>query len=107
MGKILRSKSSLTDRYQTTIPEPIREALHLNKRDKIEYVVDGNGKVMIARASEDDDPVLDKFLLFLAKDMQNHPEHIKSINPTLFSRAKSLVADVEIDLDAPLSEKDE
>jgi len=31
MGKLLQAESTLTDRYQTTIPEPIRESLHLSK----------------------------------------------------------------------------
>jgi antitoxin PrlF len=106
MAKVLHSQSTLTDRYQTTIPEQIRDALHLGKRDKIEYVVEGNGKVMISRADQDD-PVLDKFLIFLANDIENHPKHVKPINANLYSRAKSLVSDIEIDLDAPLSEKDE
>jgi antitoxin PrlF len=106
MGKFLHSQSTLTDRYQTTVPEPVRNALHLNKRDKIEYVIDDSGKVMISRADEDD-PILGKFLLFLANDIKNHPEHIKPINSALFARAKSLVSNIEIDLDAPLSDKDE
>ena len=29
------AESTLTDRYQTTVPEPVRKALGLNKRDKI------------------------------------------------------------------------
>ncbi|NBD32458.1 MAG: regulator, partial [Cyanobacteria bacterium] len=29
------SESTLTNRYQTTIPEPVRKALGLKKRDKI------------------------------------------------------------------------
>ena len=106
MVKILHSQSTLTDRYQTTIPEPIRYALHLGKRDKIEYVIEDNGKVIISRL-EEDDPVLGEFLSFLAHDIKKHPEHVKSISSALFSRAKSLVSDIEIDLDAPLSEKDE
>ncbi len=106
MVKILHSQSTLTDRYQTTIPEPIREALHLGKRDKIEYALEANGKVIISRA-EQDDPVLGEFLSFLASDIKKHPEHVKSISAALFSRAQSLVSDIEVDLDAPLLEKDE
>lgn len=106
MGKILHSQSTLTDRYQTTIPEPVRHALHLGKRDKIGYVIDANGNVMLSRVDEDD-PVLGEFLSFLANDIKKHPEHVKSINSALFSRAKSLVSDIKLDLDAPLSEKDE
>lgn len=106
MSKILHAQSTLTDRYQTTIPEAIREALHLGKRDKIEYVIDDSGKVILSRASEDD-PVLGEFLTFLANDIKKHPEHVNSISPTLFSRANSLTAGIEVDLDMPLSEMDD
>lgn len=106
MVKILHSQSTLTDRYQTTIPEPIREALHLVKRDKIDYVIEDNGKVVISRV-EENDPLLGEFLSFLANDVKKHPEHIKSISTVLFSRAQSLVSGIEIDLEASLSEKDE
>jgi len=106
MAKLLHAQSTLTDRYQTTIPEPIRDALHLGKRDKIEYVLDNKGKVIISRA-EENDPILDEFLSFIVNDIKKHPEHIKAINSELCSRAQSLVAGVDIDLDAPLSEKDE
>lgn len=106
MSKVLHTLSTLTDRYQTTIPETVRQALHLEKRDKIEYVIGDNGKVMISRL-EEVDPVLGDFLSFIANDIQKHPEHIKSISSELYSRAKSLVSGVDIDLDAPLSDKDE
>jgi antitoxin PrlF len=106
MSKILQAASTLTDRYQTTIPEPVRELLHLNKRDKITYTIEENGKVLISRASEDD-PLLGDFLAFLTNDIRNNPSHIRSISPTLIDRARSLVSGVEIDLDAPLDDKDE
>ena len=106
MAKVLHSLSTLTDRYQTTIPESIRNALHLGKRDKIEYSMDTSGKITISRA-EEDDPVIGEFLSFITNDIKRHPEHIKSINSELFRRASSLVSDIEIDLNAPLSEKDE
>jgi antitoxin PrlF len=106
MAKVLHAQSTLTDRYQTTIPEPIRKALHLSKHDKIDYVIEDNGKVVISLA-EKDDPVLGDFLSFLVNDIKKHPEHIKPINSALFSRAQSLVADIDVALDEPLLEKDE
>ncbi|MEY2976080.1 MAG: HtaR suppressor protein, partial [Cyanobacteriota bacterium] len=42
-------ESTLTDRYQTTIPDPVRKALGLNKRDKICYTIQPDGKVWISR----------------------------------------------------------
>lgn len=106
MGKALHVESTLTDRYQTTIPEAIRECLHLHKRDKISYTLEENGKVLISRASEDD-PVLGQFLSFLANDIKNNPTHVHSIHSTLLKRIKKLVSGIEIDLDAPLNAKDE
>ncbi|HVE44440.1 MAG TPA: type II toxin-antitoxin system PrlF family antitoxin [Gammaproteobacteria bacterium] len=107
MVKVLHSRSTLTDRYQTTVPEMVRNALQLGKRDKIEYELSDDGKVTIHRA-EEDDPVLSQFLLFIISDIQKHPEHIKPINVELYLRAKALVSDVEIDLNAQLpDDKDE
>ena len=33
----LQVESTLTDRYQTTVPETVRRVLRLGKRDKIHY----------------------------------------------------------------------
>lgn len=104
MTKAFHTQSTLTDRYQTTIPAPIRQALHLGKHDKIEYTIEESGKVILSRSH--DDPVLSEFLSLLAKDIQKHPKHVQMVSPSLLSRAKSLVADMEIDLDSPLSDED-
>ena len=40
----IEAESSLTDRYQTTVPETIRRALKLGKRDKIHYTVKPTGE---------------------------------------------------------------
>ncbi|MTJ10992.1 MULTISPECIES: type II toxin-antitoxin system PrlF family antitoxin [unclassified Anabaena] len=102
------SESTLTDRYQTTIPEPVRKALGLGKRDKIRYVIQPDGKVVISRADQqEEDPILWEFLNFIAKDIQKNPQHLQPIKAELVNRIQSLVADVEIDLDAPLSDEDE
>lgn len=106
MRKILQAESTLTDRYQTTIPESIRESLHLEKRDKITYTIAENGKVLISRANQDD-PILEHFLLFLANDIKNNSSHLRSITPMLMGRAQNLVSGLEIDLDAPLDHEDE
>lgn len=102
------SESTLTDRYQTTVPDPVRKALGLRKRDKICYTIQANGKVSISRADhEESDPILGKFLNFLARDIEKNPQQLKAISSDLVSRAQSLVLDVEIDLDAPLLDEDE
>jgi antitoxin PrlF len=102
------SESTLTDRYQTTIPEPIRKALGLNKRDKIRYTIQSDGQVVIYRAdTTENDPILGEFLNFLAQDIKNNPQHLETLSFDLVSRVQSLVSDVDLDLDAPLSDEDE
>jgi antitoxin PrlF len=109
MPATLEVESTLTDRYQTTVPETVRRALRLGKRDKIHYTIRPGGEVVLTRAeaAEADDPVLGQFLGFMARDIASHPERLQAINTGLVQRLKSLVAGVEIDLDAPLSADDE
>jgi antitoxin PrlF len=103
-----RSESTLTDRYQTTVPDPVRKALGLNKRDKICYTIQPNGKVWISRAEQaDSDPLLGEFLNFLVRDMEKNPQHIQAVSSNLVNHVQSLVSGVEIDLDAPLLDEDE
>ena len=109
MPTTLEVDSTLTDRYQTTVPEPVRRALKLGKRDKIHYAIQANGAVLLSRVSrpEGDDPVLAQFLGFLARDIANQPRKMRSLNADLVQRIQSLVADVTVDLDTPLSADDE
>ncbi len=109
MAHILKLESTLTDRYQTTVPNAVRHALKLGKRDKISYLIQPDGGVLLARATSEteNDPVLGQFLSFLAHDMSSHPEHLKSIDAGLRKRIKSRVKKVKVDLNAPLAAEDE
>jgi antitoxin PrlF len=102
-------ESTLTDRYQTTVPETVRRALKLGKRDKIHYTIRPSGEVVLTRveASGSDDPVLGQFLSFLAADITRHPERLKSVDTALVQRLQSLVGGVDVDLDTVLSADDE
>ncbi|CAK0775349.1 antitoxin PrlF [Gammaproteobacteria bacterium] len=105
----LEVESTLTDRYQTTVPETVRRALHLGKRDKIHYAIRPNGEVVLTRADafERQDPVLGQFLSFLAKDLADHPEHLQAIDAKFVQRIQSLVGDIEVDFDGALLADDE
>lgn len=109
MSASLEVESTLTDRYQTTVPEMVRRALRLNKRDKIQYLIRPSGEVVLTRVSDGvaEDPVLGRFLGFLAYDIAAHPERLQAVDEPFVKRVKSLVTGVEVDLDAPLSEDDE
>ena len=109
MPATLEVESTLTDRYQTTVPETVRRALGLGKRDKVHYTIRPGGEVVLTRAAsvEQDDPVLGQFLGFLARDIASHPERLQAVDAGLAQRLQSLVGGIEVDLDAALSADDE
>ena len=109
MAATLEVESTLTDRYQTTVPETVRRALQLGKRDKIHYTIRPGGEVVLSRAkpSEEDDPVLGQFLGLLARDMASHPERLQAMDADFVQRIQSLTGGIEVDLDAALPAGDE
>jgi antitoxin PrlF len=109
MNDALPIESTLTDRYQTTVPESVRRVLRLGKRDKIRYTVRPDGDVLLSRSTipEDQDPALSAFLALLARDMAERPERVQGLSVDLMKRVQALVEGVEVDLDAPLSADDE
>jgi antitoxin PrlF len=105
---LFTTESTLTDRYQTTVPDAVRKALHLGKREKIRYTIQSDGNVLLSRADvSEQDPALGSFLTFLAKDIQGHPEHLNAATPELVARIQGLVGSVEVDLDSPLDDEGE
>lgn len=108
MPATLDVESTLTDRYQTTVPETVRRALRLGKRDKIHYSIHPSGDVVLTRATKhEDDPVLGQFLKFLAQDIASHPERLQAVDAGFVQRLQALVGGIEVDLDAALSAGDE
>lgn len=107
MTAILRADSTLTDRYQTTVPEPVRRALGLRKRDAIHYEVLADGEVRLTRGGQhNDDPVVASFLGLLEADMKSG-RNVSRVDGELVAQLHKLVAGVDIDLDAPLDPADE
>jgi antitoxin PrlF len=106
MRVFMKAESTLTDRYQTTVPEAVRRALGLAKRDRIQYAIGANGEVVLSRAPEFEqaDPAIEKFLAFLADDMTRHPERLRPLDRAFAERVRALVEGVEFDMDVPLPE---
>jgi len=100
-------ESTLTDRYQTTVPNGVRHALKLGKRDRIRYLVQSDGSVILQRADQTDDPVLGSFLDLLARDIAKHPRHVRAIDAGLAKRMRALVKGVKVDLETALDPADE
>jgi antitoxin PrlF len=108
MAATLTVESTLTDRYQTTVPESVRRALRLGKRDKIRFSLQPDGKVVLTRADDSEsDPVIGQFLDFLANDISKHPERVHALSTDLAKQVQTLVGDVEINLDSPLPDDDQ
>ena len=104
----LKVESTLTDKYQTTMPGVVRKALGLKKRDRISYTILPQGDVLLSRVMEAaEDPAIGAFLSFLARDISHNPGHIRALDASLRARLCELVDGVELDLDAALSPEDE
>lgn len=75
---ILEAESTLTARYQTTIPDAIRKVLGLHKHDRVLYRVSDSGAVYLAKAdtAEPEDPALAPFLALLDARMIRNPASI-------------------------------
>jgi antitoxin PrlF len=55
------------------------------------------------------DPDLEQFLHFLARDIEENPQHLQRISSDLVRRVQFLVSEseIDVDLDARLLEEDE
>lgn len=102
MAALMEAESTLTDRYQTTIPETVRRALGLGKHDRVLYTVMEDGSVFISRYHND--PALEPFLALLAEDIALRPERLEVVPAGLTHRIDALLGDLDVDLDAPLAE---
>lgn len=81
MNPVLETESTLTDRYQTTVPETVRARLGLGKRDKLHYKIMSDGTVVLSRVVPEqvDDPVLSGFVALLAGELQQQPGAIRPL----------------------------
>ena len=67
-----------------------------------------SGKVVISKLTScEDDPVLNNFLGFLAKDIENSPQNLVPMTVEKFVKISSLVEDIKIDLETPLDSDDD
>jgi antitoxin PrlF len=99
------SESTLTDRYQTTVPAPVRKFLCLGKNDRIAYTLQPDGTVAISRQIQtESDPILKPFLDLLAQDIEHNPQRLQPVGSNFVDRVRSLVSDVDFDLNESIDE---
>ncbi len=95
--------SAVTDRYQTTIPKGVRDALGIRRGDTLVYELSGDQVVLRRQvAGSPEDPALLGFLDLLERDISAHPERLQAVPADLFERARELVRGIDIDLDTSL-----
>lgn len=100
MAALLEEISTITAKGQTTIPKAVRQALGVDYGGRIGFRVDAKRGVTVFRADEDeDDPAIDSFLAFLAKDIERRPEALKPFPPALITRIEALTKHIPVDVD--------
>ena len=98
MAALVRERSRITSKGQTTVPKAVRQALGVSYGGEIAYVVDEGGRVSLLRA-EEADPVIGEFLAFLARDMTRNPSDVTAFPAALAERMAALTAEMNVDLD--------
>ncbi|WP_244489282.1 type II toxin-antitoxin system PrlF family antitoxin [Aureimonas altamirensis] len=104
MGALLREESTITAKGQTTVPKSVRQALNVDYGGRIAFLVDEQRRIYVEKVTEEaSDPVVDRFLEFLAQDMITHPgTSVAALPASLRDRVAALVGDMEVDLDAEI-----
>lgn len=100
MAALLEEISTITAKGQTTIPKAVRQALGVDYGGRIAFRVDEKRGVTVCRADDEhDDPAIDSFLAFLAKDIERRPEALQPLSPALVKRIETLTKGIDVDLD--------
>ncbi len=104
MAVLLKEESTITAKGQTTVPKAVRKALGVDYGGRIAFFVDDAHRVYVEKATEDvSDPVVDRFLEFLARDMTRHPgTSIVPLATALRDRMGALAGNMDVDLDAEI-----
>ena len=108
-AEILEIPATITERGQTTVPAAIRRMLNLGKRSRVVFRGLADGTVVLAKKESvdaDGDPVIGKFLSFLAKDMADQPRRLQPVPRDTINRGKALVKGVTVDLESALPDDD-
>jgi antitoxin PrlF len=104
----LEIEATVTKRGQTTLPSAIRKVLKVTAADdRIVYRVLMDGSVTLAKKEGPGDPMIAAFLEFIANDTRNNFGSLRPVTPEWLAGVQKLVAGVEVDLEASLSDDDE
>ncbi len=97
-------KSKITKRSQTTLPRAVKNALQLGAGDELGYVIEGNEvRLVNVMAEAHEDPLVTRFLEFLADDARARPHVLAPFPPALLARMEELSVRVIIDHHAEIA----
>lgn len=96
---VFEEVSTITAKGQTTIPKAVRRALGVDYGGKVAFRIDDRGVTLYRADEAHEDPVVAKFLAFLAADMAKRPDAISALTPTLQARMTKLTEGVDVNLD--------
>lgn len=101
----LEIEATITERGQTTVPAAIRKMLGVQKGAIVfKGMPDGTVVIEPKPVEDEGDPVIAKFLEFLARDIEANPQRLVPLTQELLDESYSLVGDIDIDMDAPLED---
>jgi antitoxin PrlF len=99
MAAVLERFSKLTAKGQLTLPMDVRHILGVSMGSRVAFRIEDE-TVTLRRAESqapNEDPCIESFLSFLAKDIEDHPESISALSPALLERIAGLIEGAEID----------
>ncbi|GLS28957.1 antitoxin PrlF [Mesorhizobium albiziae] len=102
MTTILEEISTITAKGQTTVPKAVRQALGVDTGDRIAFRVDEHGVSVHRATGDDEDPAIERFLAFLAEDIERRPEAVNALTPQLAERIAALTKGVDVSADQPI-----
>jgi antitoxin PrlF len=102
-GKQIRTGNSSGFRFESAL---FRSHPEFNGEVKAHVIAPGQMLVSAMTPSlEVSDPVLEAFLAFLAKDMEDHPEQIKPLSADLMERIERLTQGITVNPDEDLGDE--
>ena len=103
--QILEEVSTITAKGQTTVPKAVRQILGVNAGDQIAFRVEGDQVSIHTVEAAHEDPLVGRFLQFLASDLQRRPGAIQPLSRAFAARMARLAKGKRAGLDAPIDGK--
>lgn len=99
---VLEEVSTITAKGQTTVPKAVRQVLGVDVGDQIAFRVEGQRVTVVSVGAPHEDPVVGRFLDFLAKDIEQRHDAVKPLSKGFASRMTALVKGAKVNLDVPI-----